>query len=451
MLQSKLLLWTVSMGFFMLTLDATIVNVALPEIARGFGVSPFRVESIVVVYALTVAIVVPVSGWLAERFGTRLMYTLACLLFAGGSLLCTSTHELNLLLVGRGLQGVGGGLLLSVGRLIILQTFEGEQRIDALSFSAIPGLTGPVLGPVVGAWIVSRASWHWIFLVNVPIGIAGAAATYLVLPRKPVFSEKRTFDTAGYVSVAIAMVSISYSVKMLNALRHPEIAGAAGALAIAGMAFYIWHARHAERPLFSLQLFHKREFAVGATACLVARTANGAVPYLIPLFLQVIQRRPILQAGFMMLPMALAGIASKPFIGPWLHKWGHRQVLSVNTVALGLAIGCLAIANAQTSAWACIVIFAVFGFFNSVQFTAMSTLALGKLQGGDAAAGSSFFSMVQMLSISLGVSVASLVFTLERGAHQGLERAFQASCLTIAILTALSTPVFFFLERSRTS
>ncbi len=301
LLHSKVLLWTVSMGFFMLMLDATIVNIALPQIARSVGASPFRIGGIVVVYALTVAVVVPISGWIAQRFGVRPMYSSAAFLFAAGSLLCASAHTLDLLLAGRGVQGIGGALLLSVGRLAILQTFEGEQRVDALSFAAIPGLMGPVLGPVVGGWLVAFAFWHWIFLVNVPIGLIGAVVAYSVLPQ-PSPSEKRSFDLAGYVLIAVAMVSVSFSLEMLNALRHPQIAAATAVLGIVAVGSYVWHMRRAVRPLFSFQLLRQREFAVSATACLIARTANGAISYLIPLFLQVIQKRSTLHAGFMMLP-----------------------------------------------------------------------------------------------------------------------------------------------------
>jgi len=213
----KRLLWLVAVGFFMQTLDATIVNTALPAMARSLGESPLRMQSVVVAYSLAMAMLIPASGWLADRFGTRRIYVGAIVVFAAGSLACAMSSSLAMLVAARVVQGLGGALLLPVGRLVVLRTFPRERFLQAMSFVAIPGLVGPLIGPTLGGWLVEAASWHWIFLINLPVGVIGALASLRWMAASPATTRVR-FDVAGYLLLAFGMVAISLSLDGLSGL-----------------------------------------------------------------------------------------------------------------------------------------------------------------------------------------------------------------------------------------
>jgi EmrB/QacA subfamily drug resistance transporter len=206
----SIMLWIVATGFFMQTLDSTIVNTALPAMARSLGEAPLRMQGVVIAYSLTMAMMIPVSGWLADKLGTKRVFMSAILIFTIGSLLCAKAQSLPALIAFRVVQGVGGAMLLPVGRLAVLRVFPAERYLSALAFVAIPGLIGPLIGPTLGGWLVEIASWHWIFLINVPVGIVGCIATNLYMPdsRNPATAR---FDLAGYLLLAIGMVSLTIS------------------------------------------------------------------------------------------------------------------------------------------------------------------------------------------------------------------------------------------------
>jgi len=211
------LLWLVAVGFFMQTLDATIVNTALPAMARSLGESPLRMQSVVVAYSLTMAMLIPASGWIADRFGTRRVYVSAIALFVIGSVACALSNSLTQLVIARVLQGLGGAMLLPVGRLAVLRSFPRQMFLPAISFISIPGLIGPMIGPTLGGWLVEVASWHWIFLINVPVGVVGCVATLIAMKGEPAERVAR-FDIAGYVLLAFGMVSVSLA---LDGLARP--------------------------------------------------------------------------------------------------------------------------------------------------------------------------------------------------------------------------------------
>ena len=213
----KVLLWLVAVGFFMQTLDATIVNTALPAMAQSLGESPLRMQSVVVAYSLAMAMLIPASGWVADRFGARRVYFLAIVFFVAGSVFCALSHSLTQLVAARVVQGLGGALLLPVGRLVVLRTFPREKFLQAMSFVAIPGLIGPLIGPTLGGWLVEVASWHWIFLINVPVGLLGCAATMRYMPGVAAPTVAR-FDLAGYLMLAFGMVALSLALDGLASL-----------------------------------------------------------------------------------------------------------------------------------------------------------------------------------------------------------------------------------------
>ena len=269
------LLWLVALGVFMQMLDSTIVNTALPSMAAGLGESPLRMQSVVIAYALTMAMLIPASGWLADRLGTKRVFLAAITLFTIGSTLCAYSHTLGQLVGSRVVQGIGGAMLLPVGRLAVLRSFPRGEFLRAMSFVTLPGLIGPLIGPTLGGWLVEIASWHWIFLINIPVGVIAVIATLRFMPDAR--SDVSRFDIAGYLMLSFSMVAISLSLDGLSelGLRHAAVL----MLMIFGLASFVayWlHATQVASPLFSLKLFDVPSYRVGILGNLFSRIGSGA-------------------------------------------------------------------------------------------------------------------------------------------------------------------------------
>ncbi|MCF8206552.1 MAG: multidrug transporter subunit MdtD [Methylotenera sp.] len=445
----KRLLWLVAVGFFMQTLDATIVNTALPAMARSLGESPLRMQSVVVAYSLAMAMLIPASGWLADRFGTRRIYVGAIVLFVIGSVLCAVASSLAMLVAARVVQGLGGALLLPVGRLVVLRTFPRERFLQAMSFVAIPGLVGPLIGPTLGGWLVEVASWHWIFLINLPVGLLGALATLRWMPR-PAAGAPMRFDLAGYLLLAFGMVALSLALDGLSGLglRQASVL----VLMIFGLASLVAYWLHALRrpdPLFSPRLFRVGSLRIGLIGNLFSRLGSSCMPFLIPLLLQVTMGYSPAQAGMMMLPVALASMSMKRITTPLIQRHGYRRVLVVNTGLVGLTMASFALSSPQQPLVMLLLQLAAFGAVNSMQFTAMNTLTLKDLEPASASSGNSLLSMVQMLAMGMGVAAAGAVlaaFTEFFGSEPGGARtlpAFQATFGCMALITLASAGIFW--------
>ena len=444
----KLLLWLVAVGFFMQTLDATIVNTALPAMAQSLGESPLRMQSVVVAYSLAMAMLIPASGWVADRFGARRVYFLAIVFFVAGSVFCALSHSLTQLVAARVLQGLGGALLLPVGRLVVLRTFPREKFLQAMSFVAIPGLIGPLIGPTLGGWLVEVASWHWIFLINVPVGLLGCAATMRYMPGVAAPTVAR-FDLAGYLMLAFGMVALSLALDGLASLglRQASVL----VLMIFGLASLVAYWLHAARrpdPLFSPRLFSVDTLRIGLLGNLFARLGSSCMPFLIPLLLQVTMGYSPLQAGMMMLPVAVAGMSMKRFTTTLITRFGYRQVLVGNTLLVGVTMASFALAAPSQPLWVHVVQLGVFGAVNSLQFTAMNTVTLKDLGHDMASSGNSLLSMVQMVAMGMGVAAAGAVlaaftdFFQPSGTAQTLQ-AFQATFACMGLITVASAGIFW--------
>jgi EmrB/QacA subfamily drug resistance transporter len=439
------LLWLVSASFFMQTLDATIVNTALPAMARSLGEGALRMQSVVIAYSLTMAMLIPASGWIADRFGIRRAFLSAIIVFTAGSLLCAASHTLMQLTGARVLQGAGGAMLLPIGRLALLQTFPRERLLPAMSFVAIPGLVGPLIGPTLGGWLVEVANWHWIFLINLPIGIAGAVATlrHMRLPR--VISVP-PFDFAGYGLLALGMITVSIGLDGLSELNlHHATVLLLLVFGLASLVGYWLRATQQAHPLFPPAVFRIPTFSIGLLGNLFARLGNGSMPYLIPLFLQVELGFSPLHAGLMLLPTSLAAMLTKRTVTSLIHRFGYRTALVGNTLLVGLAMASFSLLTQSTPLWAMLPLLAVLGIVNSLQFTAMNTLTLKDLDGPEASSGNSMLSMVQMLAMSLAVAAAAgllAAFTDNFGHEHGL-KVFHATFLCVGLMTTASAWIFW--------
>ena len=453
----RLLPWVVAIAFFMQTLDGTILNTALPTMAKDFGESPLRMQSIVIAYLLTVALFIPASGWLADRFGTRRVFIAAIVLFSLGSLLCALSPSLPWLTAARVVQGIGGALLLPVGRLTILRAFPRSELLKVLAFVTIPGLIGPLIGPPLGGWLVEVATWHWVFLINLPVGLLGVFAAMRYMPDlRGAVGQK--FDWPGFVLFSVGLVAVTLGLQGLG--EHGISASASIVLVIGGlasMAAYWVHAGRAEKPLFSLTLFQIPTFSIGILGNLFARLGSGAMPFLTPLFLQVGLGYSPSAAGLTMVPIVLGAILIKFVVERVIDRFGYRRVLVTNTLLLGAFIAGFALVDRSTPHVAILIYLAFFGICNSLQFTAMNTLTLGSLDNARASGGNSLLSVVMQLSMSLGVAAAGALLAAfatpvvipiaSDTGPSNVIHTFHATYLCMGALSALAAGIFFQLGR----
>lgn len=447
--------WLVAVGFFMQSLDATILNTTLPRMAEDMGESPLRMQSVVIAYMLTVALLIPASGWLADRWGTRRLYFGAIALFACGSLLCALAPSLPWLIVARVVQGIGGAFLLPVGRLAILRAFPRAELLKVMAFVTVPGLVGPLLGPPLGGWLVEVASWHWVFLINLPVGLLGCAATWRFMPELRGIGSR--FDWPGFVLFSLGLVMVSLGLQGLGERAFSVAASLLLLVAgLAAMTGYWLHAVRDETPLFSPALFRIHTFSIGVLGNLFSRLGSGAMPFLVPLFLQVGLGYPPVVAGLSMLPIVIGAMASKTIAVPLIDRFGYRAVLVGNTLALAAMIASFALVGRDTPRGVILTQLAVFGIFNSLQFTAMNTLSLGDLDPVRASSGNSLLSVVMQLSMSLGVAAAGALLAAfgdapaARGTTdvQALLHTFHATFASVGALSALAACIFFQLGRA---
>lgn len=448
----KLLPWVVAIAFFMQTLDGTILNTTLPAMARDLGESPLRMQSVVVAYMLTVALLIPASGWLSDRFGTRNVFVAAIGLFSLGSLLCALSPSLVALVVARVVQGVGGALLLPVGRLTILKAFPRGELLAVLSFVTIPGLVGPLVGPPLGGWLVEALSWHWVFLINLPVGLLGAIASWRFMPNL-VGAAGQKFDWIGFVLFSAGLVMVSLG---LQGLGEHALSVALSMLLVMGglaaMAGYWLRAARVERSIFSLSLFKIPTFSIGILGNLFSRLGSGAMPFLTPLFLQIGLGYSPSKAGLSMVPTVLGAMLIKFFAVRVIDRFGYRQVLVVNTLLLGGFIASFSLIGPDTLHALILVQLAFFGLVNSMQFTAMNTLTLGDLDEQSASGGNSLLSVVMQLSMSLGVAAAGALLAAFGGtppptAGPALVHMFHATYLCVGLFSIMAACIFFQLGR----
>jgi EmrB/QacA subfamily drug resistance transporter len=441
------LLWLVAVGFLMQTLDATIVNTALPAMAASLGVHPIATQFVVIAYTLSMALLIPASGWLADRFGTRLTYGTALLVFGGASALCALAVSLPMLVAARVLQGCGGALLLPVGRLAVLRKFPPPQFLAAMSFVTVPGLVGPLLGPLLGGWLVVVASWHWIFWINVPIAVLGWMATRRFMPENRARAAGR-FDLAGYLMIAAGMVAGSLGVQGRSELGLPLPAVAVlWAFAAISFALYWRHAGRARGPLFARSIFSVQTFRLGLAGNLGSRLGSGGMPFLVPLALQVSLGYSPLNSGLMMVPVALAAMATKSWAPGLITRLGFRAVLIGNTVLVGTAVASLALVTPGAPMALLVVLMGLYGTVNSLQFTAMNSVVLKDLAPHQAGEGNALLSMTQMLAMGLGVAATGALlklFATLLPADGGVisHGAFQATFVCAGLLTAASALIF---------
>jgi DHA2 family multidrug resistance protein-like MFS transporter len=442
-------LWIVAFGFFMQTLDTTIVITALPSMAKSLGESPLHMHTVIVAYVMTVAVMLPASGWLADRIGVKWVFFAAIVLFTLGSLFCAASGTLNQLVLARVIQGIGGAMMVPVGRLTVLKIVPREQYMAAMTFVTLPGQIGPLLGPALGGFLVEYASWHWIFLINLPVGIAGAIATLMLMPNHTL--KTRRFDLRGFVLLAVAMATLTLALDGQRALGLS--AADLGWLVFAGAAALLayWQYAHLNpAALFPMRLFRTPTYKIGLTGSLLGRLGSGMLPFMTPVFLQVGLGFSPFHAGLMMVPMVLGSMSMKRIVVRVVSRFGYRRALVVSTLLL--AVTSLLTPAVGLAGWTMLIPVTLFllGMVNSLRFSSMNTLTLKDLPNRLASSGNSLLSMVMQLSMSLGVSAAGILLGLfmqhdNAGALTGspdVQRAFIFTYLCLAAIIALPALIF---------
>jgi EmrB/QacA subfamily drug resistance transporter len=448
----RVLPWLVAVAFFMEALDTTVLNTAVPAIAHALNVAPLSMKAVLSSYTLSLAVFIPISGWMADRFGTRIVFSSAIGLFTLGSFLCGISSNIHVLVACRILQGCGGAMMVPVGRLTMVRTFAKSELIRAMSFVAIPGLIGPMLGPIAGGLIVGYFHWRVIFFINIPIGLLGL---YLVYRHLPDYRGelRRPLDTVGLVLFGCGIALLSY---VLEVFGEHTLNGSAilGLLLISAgcLIGYGFRATRIEFPLLRLTLFRIRTFRAAVSGSFFTRLGIGGIPFLFPLLYQVGLGFTPIQSGLLMAPQAAAAMSLKMTMPAILRRFGYRRVLISNTMMIGVFIVLFATIDASTPVWLIAAQVFVYGFFTSLQYTSMNTLTFADIGDEQASSASTIASTIQQMSISFGVATASLATaffipdrfqTNKSEMMHGIHHAF----LCLGGLTMLSSVIFHELKR----
>ncbi len=446
--------WLVAISFFMQMFDGTVLNTALPAIAKSMGEPTLRLQSAIIAYMLTVAIFIPASGWLADRFGTKRLMAFSISLFTFGSILCAMSPNLLLLIFSRIVQGIGGALMVPVGRLAVLKVYPREQLINVLSFVTMPGLAGSLLGPAVGGFLVEYATWHWIFLINIPIGICG------VLMNRRYMPDLRSKSLAPFSWRDFSLFALSLFLITL-ALEGVDGFGFSAWLFTFIMAsglfcqFIYWHV-FANEPgaLFKAGLLKAVRFVIGLSAGIFTRIGTGAIPLLIPLFMQMVLEFSPLKTGLLMIPAALTSIMCKPLANPLVKRFGFRKILFANTVLQGLFISSLSFSSVHSNIPFMLLHLGLLGGVNSIQFTVLNTFTLFDLDNEDTSSGNTLLSVVIQISqsLSLGIATFVLFFFLGHNSYADIiatENAFHWTFTVLGLSSVGSAAIFWLAPRDK--
>ncbi|MFC0141491.1 multidrug transporter subunit MdtD [Erwinia mallotivora] len=437
--------WIAAMAFFMQALDATILNTALPAIANSLNRSPLAMQSAVISYTLTVAMLIPVSGWLADRFGTRKIFIIAVSLFTLGSLACALSGSLAILVVFRVVQGIGGAMMMPVARLALLRAYPRSELLPVLNFVTMPGLIGPVLGPMLGGVLVTWATWHWIFLINIPMGVMGIIYARKYMP--DFTTPRRRFDLPGFLLFGFGLVLLSSGIELFGEkIVSTSIALGVTAGGILLLLIYIVHARHHAAPLIPLPMFKTRTFSVGILGNIASRLGTGCVPFLMPLMLQIGFGYSAILAGCMMAPTAVGSLLAKSTVTQVLRWLGYRKTLVWISVIIGALIASFALQTPAMGLPVLLLPLFILGMAMSTQFTAMNTITLADLNESNASSGNSMLAVTQQLAISFGVAVSAAVLRFYENFDASTVQQFHATFLTMGVVTAISGLVFMLLK-----
>jgi EmrB/QacA subfamily drug resistance transporter len=435
----------VATALFMENMDSTVIATSLPAIAHALATNPLALKLAVTSYLLSLAICIPASGWTADRFGTRNVFRAAIGVFVLGSIGCAASHTLEEFVLARIVQGAGGAMMTPVGRLIMVRSIDKRRLVNAMSLVTIPALIGPICGPPLGGFITTFASWHWIFLINVPIGLVGIALASRFIPNIRV-EHPDPFDYIGFLlaGCAIAGLAFGLSAMGLESLPNSVVASLLCGGAISALA-YLVHAKRTPAPILDLNLFRLPTFRASIFGGFLFRLGIGALPFLLPLLLQIGFRLTPFQSGLITFTTALGSMFMKAAVASVLRRFGYRNVLLYNAlISSAFLAACASFVQGMPFA-GMIAILLSGGFFRSLQFTAINTIAYAEIEPAKMSRATAMVAAAQQLSLSTGVAVGALVVELTLRLKQSTTMGindFPPAFLFVGMLSASAVFIF---------
>jgi EmrB/QacA subfamily drug resistance transporter len=435
----------VACGLFMENLDSTVIATALPAIARSLGENPLRLNLAITSYLLSLAVFIPLSGWFADRYGARSVFCSAVVVFTLGSIACGLSQTLGELVAARMLQGLGGAMMVPVGRLVILRSVPKSELVSAMAFLSIPALIGPVLGPPVGGFIVTYSHWRWIFFINVPIGILGFFLAARFIDNRTE-DTKRPLDAVGFAFLAIGLVGLMFGFETIgrDLLPFPVVIGLLVAGAIS-TTIYVFHARRTPHRIVDLTLFQLRTFRAAITGGFVFRIGVGALPFLLPLMLQLGFGLSAFASGLLTFASAAGALTMKITAAPIIRRFGFRRVLIFNAAISSAFMAANALFNPSTPHLLISAVLLAGGFFRSLEFTSLQTVVYSDISPTQMSQATTLSSVVQQLAATVGVGMgaAFLHLTLYWSGGELSAGDFWPAFIGVALLSTTSVAIFW--------
>jgi EmrB/QacA subfamily drug resistance transporter len=435
----------VAVALFMENMDSTVIGTSLPAIAAAVGTNPLALKLAITAYLLSLAVFLPVSGWTADRFGARRVFRAAIVVFMAGSIGCAVSGSLMQFVLARVVQGMGGAMMTPVGRLILVRSVDKRELINTMVWVTLPALVGPLIGPPLGGFLTTYVSWHWIFLINIPIGLAGIVLVTLYIPN--VRAEKSDpLDTVGVLLAGIGIGGLVFggSVLGLNFLPAGVVVGLIVTGAVATYA-YVLHARRTAAPVLDLSLLEIPSLRAAVIGGFIYRSGIGAMPFLLPLLLQLGFHLTAFQSGLITLSNVIGAMGMKTIIPIILRRFGFRRALMINALVSSALVAASATFVPGTSFVWIVAVLALGGFFRSLQFTSLNTMAYADVDHQRMSRATSLIAVGQQLSIAVGVAVGALAVDLTlwwHGQDTITAADFQPAWLIIAAIAALSCIAF---------
>ncbi len=395
-------------AFFMEFLDGTVIATALPDMAKSFGVQAVDLNIGISAYLITLAVLIPASGWIADRFGARKVFTLALAIFTLASVLCGLATSVDQFVAMRVLQGMGGALMVPVGRLAVLRTTPKHLLITAIATLTWPALVAPIIGPPLGGFITSYANWRWIFFINVPLGLIAIVLALRIIPD---ISEetRRPFDTPGFIATSVAMVSLVCAMEMMGAQQvNTTLTLALVATGVVTLIYALRHFRRARWPMIRLDALQVPTFRVTMYGGSLFRASISAVPFLLPLLFQVGFGMDAFHSGLLVLAVFVGNLTIKPATTPLLRGLGFKKLLLINGALNVLALLACAFLTPQTPVWVIMLVLYLGGVFRSIHFTAISTLAFADVPSPQMSYANTLFSTATQLAVGLGITLGAI-------------------------------------------
>ena len=438
----------VAAGFLMEQLDQTIITTAIPDMAASLGETPLRLNLAITSYVLSLAIFIPISGWIADRFGMRNVICAAFALFTAGSMLCGLATSLPMLIAFRILQGLGGAMMNPVGRLILFRSFPKSELIRAMSYVAIPSMLGPTIGPLLGGVLTTYANWRWIFLVNIPFGLLAIAIAWRIVPNARGAAAR--FDLPGFILVGLGLVLLQVVLETAGRGQVPwPLQATVLLIGAALLAVFAWYARRRPAPVLDLGLFAIRTFRIGSLAGGLSRIGINAPPFLLPLLFQLGFGLSPVSSGSLTFVISIAAIFIRPLTARLLRVLGFKRLLLLNSVLSAGMIAAFATFDPATPHLVLIAVMMLFGVVRTTQFNSIQLLSYVDVPGPRLSQATSLGSVVQQLTMGLGVSFsAGLLGILAADGATPTVHQFQDVFLAIAMLPALGIPGFIALRRN---